>query len=250
MGLRRARWGGRREKPRSRHFAGAWRSPECSRGRQNCSSGARFRGQKAKSMCKTTVDRGWADPLYEVPPVGRRVFQSADGLCSASGSGLCQSWLYMEPASSARGGRRRAGCRTPCSRQGTGRSCDRASRLAFSANMMRTVMDKKRWFLRFSGPKRPFACALRPMFERNAWSKARTVSLSSNGNRETARFCPELTDLSAKPGSPQTGLVRRARLRRRFGRPCPSGGEELSEAPDRGRFGSRIGEYELVSILV
>ena len=168
-------------------------------------------------MCKTTVDRGWADPLYEVPPVGRRVFQSADGLCSASGSGLCQSWLYMEPASSARGGRRRAGCRTPCSRQGTGRSCDRASRLAFSANMMRTVMDKKRWFLRFSGPKRPFACALRPMFERNAWSKARAVSLSSNGNRETARFCPELTDLSARPGSPQTGLVRRARLRRRFG---------------------------------
>ena len=116
-------------------------------GGKNCSSGARFRGQKAKSMCKTTVDRGWADPLYEVPPVGRRVFQSADGLCSASGSGLCQSWLYMEPASSARGGRRRAGCRTPCSRQGTGRSCDRASRLAFSANMMRTVMDKKRWFL-------------------------------------------------------------------------------------------------------
>ena len=140
----RAMGGVRREKPRSRHFARAWRGPKCRRGRQNCSSGARFRGQKAKSMCKTTVDRGWTDPLYKVPPVGRRVFQSAGGFCSASGSDLCQSWLYMDLASSARGGRRRAGCRTPCSRQGTGRSCGGASRPALSANMTRKVMDKKR----------------------------------------------------------------------------------------------------------
>ena len=153
MGLRRARWGFRREKPRSRHLARAWRGPKCRRGRQNCSSGARFRGQKAKSMCKTTVDRGWTDPLYKVPPVGRRVFQSAGGFCSASGSDLCQSWLYMDLASSARGGRRRAGCRTPCSRQGAGRSCGGASRLALSANMTQKVMDKKRWFLRFSRPE-------------------------------------------------------------------------------------------------
>ena len=66
--------------------------------------------------------------------------------------------------------------------------------LPIPANMMQAVMDKKRRFLRFFGLKGPFACALRPTFEQSSWSKAGAVSLSSNVNRETVRFCPELAD--------------------------------------------------------
>lgn len=86
-------------------------------------------------------------------------------------------------------------------RQGAGRSCGKARcpLPPLPANMIQTVMDKKRRFLLFFGLKGPSACALRPMFEQNSWSKARAVSLFPNGNRETVRFCPELADASAEP---------------------------------------------------
>ena len=58
-------------------------------------------------------------------------------------------------------------------------------------NMMQTIMDKKRRFLWFFSSKRPPARAPQSTSEQNAWSKASAVSLSSNGNRETVRFCPE-----------------------------------------------------------
>ena len=42
--------------------------------------------------------------------------------------------------------------------------------LPIPANMMQTVMDKKRRFLRFFGLKGPVACALRPTVEPSSWS--------------------------------------------------------------------------------
>ena len=86
--------------------------------------------------------------------------------------------------------------------------------LPIPANMMQTVMDKKLRFLRFFGLKELSACALRPTSEQSAWSKAGEVSLSSNVNREAVRFCPELADRSARPGSARAGSARRARPRR------------------------------------
>ena len=83
--------------------------------------------------------------------------------------------------------------------------------LPIPANMMQTVMDKKLRFLRFFGLKELSACALRPTSEQSAWSKAGEVSLSSNVNREAVRFCPELADRSARPGSARAGSARRAR---------------------------------------
>ena len=86
--------------------------------------------------------------------------------------------------------------------------------LPIPANMMQTVMDKKLRFLRFFGLKELSACALRPTSEQSAWSKAGEVSLSSNVNREAVRFCPELADRSARPGSARAGSARRARPHR------------------------------------
>lgn len=101
----------------------------------------------------------------------------------------------------ARGGGGHGRRHTPRDRQGAGRSCGKARcpLPPLPANMIQTVMDKKRRFLLFFGLKGPSACALRPMFEQNSWSKARAVSLFPNGNRETVRFCPELADASAEP---------------------------------------------------
>ena len=44
-------------------------------------------------------------------------------------------------------------------------------------------------------------------------------------------------------------MARQARPRRRFGKPCPSDGGGLSEAPGQGKLGSIFGKPEFVPIL-